>query len=691
MSDASSAITYTSVYTDSEPWRYYGEESAKIGSPGVIVYGYDRLPMQPVAPPSPDYIPYVPELEYPKYLVPFNAEAPLEDQPLPVDASLTAASLGYVADSDLDEDPEEDPKDDHADYLVDGGDGDDEPSDDDDDDDDTGDEDEEPFKDEEDDEEEEKHLTLVDSSIVPIVDLVPPAGDTEAFETDEAWKTVRLEPPMSASMKACIARHDALLTPPLHVPSPPLPVPSPLTTSPTDTGAPLGYRGAGIRMRALLPSTSRRTIIPKKDVSPRNRVYLTTPTPGFEVRESSAAGVARQPRPATESDLRVTELDTIVRQRTNEFEKFLYEVDELRAISGHMLGASGVQIPENNLDNLHSIIKDGTLEIMVPQELSGLVGYYRRFIEGFSKIAKSMTKLTQKKVKFDWGDKQEAGSGDVLMQNEKVIAYASRQLKIHQKNYTTQDLELGEVVFALKIWRHYLYGTKCIVFPDHKSLQHILDHRELIMRQHRWLELLSDYDCEIRYHPGKENVAANALSRKERIKPLRVRALVMTIGLDLPKQILEAQTETRKPKNLEAKDVGGVLVETLRGSENPMKEKLEPSADGTLCLNNRSWLSCYGDLRTLIMHESHKLKYSVHPCSGKMYQDMKKSFWRPNMKADTATYVSKCLTCLRSKLNTKNHLVCWCNLRFLIGNGIISPCISLPSSQGRHVVMIPFG
>ncbi|GKD99755.1 putative reverse transcriptase domain-containing protein [Tanacetum coccineum] len=133
------------------------------------------------------------------------------------------------------------------------------------------------------------------------------------------------------------------------------------------------------------------------------------------------------------------------------------------------------------------------------------------------------------------------GLGAMLMQRENVIAYASRQLKIHEKNYTTHDLELGAVVFALKIWRHYLYGKKCTVFTEHKSLQHILDQKELNMRQHHWLELLSDYDCEIRYHSGKANVVADALSRKEQIKPLRVRALVMTIGLDLPKQILEAQ------------------------------------------------------------------------------------------------------------------------------------------------------
>ncbi|GJX39433.1 putative reverse transcriptase domain-containing protein [Tanacetum coccineum] len=292
-----------------------------------------------------------------------------------------------------------------------------------------------------------------------------------------------------------------------------------------------------------------------------------------------------------------------------------------------------------------------------------------------------MTKLTQKKVKFVWGDKKEAafqllkeklcsapilalpegaknfiiycdashkGLGAVLMQNEKVIAYASRQLKIHEKNYTTHDLELGAVVFALKLWRHYLYGTKCIVYTDHKSIHHILNQKELNMKQRRWLEFLTDYDCEIRYHLAKANVVADALSRKER-EPLQVQALVMTIGLDLPKQILGAQTEARKPKNLKFEDVGGMLIEASRELGKLRKEKLEPRADGMLCLNNRSWLPCYGDLRTLIMHESHKSKYFVHPGSDKMYQEMKESYWWPNMKADIATYVSKCLTCLKVK------------------------------------------
>ncbi|GJV10329.1 reverse transcriptase domain-containing protein [Tanacetum coccineum] len=347
---------------------------------------------------------------------------------------------------------------------------------------------------------------------------------------------------------------------------------------------------------------------------------------------------------------------------------------------GHVIDSEGIHVDPAKIES----IKDWASP-KSPTEIRqflGLAGYYRRFIEGFSKIAKPMTKLTQKKVKFVWGDKQEAafqllkqklcsapilalpegsedfiaycdaskkGLGAVLMQREKVIAYASRQLKIHEKNYTTHDLELGAVVFALKIWRHYLYGTKCTVFTDHKSLQHILNQKELNMRQRRWLELLSDYDCEIRYHPGKANVVADALSRKERDQPLRVRALVMTIGLNLPKQILDAQTEARKPENIKNEDVGGMLVENSKDPEKFRTKKLEPRADGTLCFNGRSWLPCYGDLRTVIMHESHKSKYSIHPGSDKMYQDMKKLYWWPNMKANIATYVSKCLTCAKVK------------------------------------------
>nr|GEW01726.1 hypothetical protein [Tanacetum cinerariifolium] len=222
----------------------------------------------PKHPPSPVEIPYVPESEY---LAPSDDEEPLEDQPLPADASPIAASPNYVADFDLEEDPNEDLEDDQADYLADGGD----------------------------------------------------AGDTKVLEADEpthapglpilihlsqthlrrARKTVRPEPPMSTSMEVCIARHAALPLPPLLVPSLPLPLPSPLSTRLTNTGAPLGYRATRIRMRALLPSIFRKTDIPEADMPPRKWALLTTPTLRFEIEESSAAGAARQPGPI-EFDLR---------------------------------------------------------------------------------------------------------------------------------------------------------------------------------------------------------------------------------------------------------------------------------------------------------------------------------------------------------------------------------------------------
>nr|GEY15750.1 reverse transcriptase domain-containing protein [Tanacetum cinerariifolium] len=224
-----------------------------------------------------------------------------------------------------------------------------------------------------------------------------------------------------------------------------------------------------------------------------------------------------------------------------------------------------------------------------------------------------MTKLTQKKVMFDWGDKQEA---------------AFQLLK--QKLCSAPILALPEGAEG--------FVAYCDVL--HKVLGVVLMQRE---------KNEVDYDCEVRYHPGKANVVANALSRKERIKPLRVRALVMTIGLDLPKQILGAQTEAKNLKILKKEDVGGMLIENSKDPEKFRKEKLEPCTDGTLCLNNRIWLPYYGDLRALIMHESHKSKYSIHPGSNKMYQDLKQLYWWPNMKADIATYVSKCLTCLTVK------------------------------------------
>nr|GEY67999.1 putative reverse transcriptase domain-containing protein [Tanacetum cinerariifolium] len=166
--------------------------------------------------------------------------------------------------------------------------------------------------------------------------------------------------------------------------------------------------------------------------------------------------------------------------------------------------------------------------------------------------------------------------------------------------------------------------------------------KELNMRQRRWLELLADYDCEIRYHPGKANVVADGLSRKRiiksrQVKPLRVRSLILTIHLKLPSQILEAQTEVLKEENVQAENLQG------------MEKAFEIRTDGTRCIKNRSWLPLFGNLRNLIMHESYKSKYSTHPGSDKMYQDLKKLYWWPNMKVIIAEYVGKCLTCSRFK------------------------------------------
>ncbi|GJZ58234.1 putative reverse transcriptase domain-containing protein [Tanacetum coccineum] len=335
---------------------------------------------------------------------------------------------------------------------------------------------------------------------------------------------------------------------------------------------------------------------------------------------------------------------------------------------GHVVNHDGIHVDPSKIEAVKSWKAPTT-----PSEVRsflGLAGYYRRFIENFSKIAKPLTSLTQKNQKYEWGEKQEEafqtlkdnlcnapilslpdgvedfvvycdasnqGLGCVLMQRDKVIAYASRQLKSHEKNYTTHDLELGAVVFALKIWRHYLYGTKSVIYTDHKSLQHIFDQKELNMRQRRWLELFSDYECEIKYHPGKANVVADALSRKERVKPRRVRAMAVTIQSGVKGLILAAQGEAFKDEN--------VIAEGLNGTDQQMEKR----EDGSLHYMDRIWVPLVGGVRTKIMDEAHKTRYSVHPGADKMYYDLRDMYWWPGMKKEISIYVSKCLTCAKVK------------------------------------------
>ncbi|GKB21117.1 putative nucleotidyltransferase, ribonuclease H [Tanacetum coccineum] len=335
---------------------------------------------------------------------------------------------------------------------------------------------------------------------------------------------------------------------------------------------------------------------------------------------------------------------------------------------GHVVNHDGIHVDPSKIEAVKSW-KALTKPSKV-RSFMGLAGYYKRVIENFSKIAKPLTSLTQKNQKYEWGEKQEEafqtlkdnlcnapilslpdgvedfvvycdasnqGLGCVLMQRDKVIAYASRQLKIHEKNYTTHDLELGAVVFALKIWRHYLYGTKSVIYTDHKSLQHIFDQKELNMRQRRWLELFSDYECEIKYHPGKANVVADALSRKERVKPRRVRAMAVTIQSGVKGLILAAQGEAFKDEN--------VIAEGLNGTDQQMEKR----EDGSLYYMDRIWVPLVGGVRTKIMDEAHKTRYSVHPRADKMYYDLRDMYWWPGMKKEIAIYVSKCLTCAKVK------------------------------------------
>jgi len=246
----------------------------------------------------------------------------------------------------------------------------------------------------------------------------------------------------------------------------------------------------------------------------------------------------------------------------------------------------------------------------------------------------------------------------VLMQEKKAVAYASRQLKVHERNYPTHDLELVTIVFALKIWRHYLYGAQFRVFSNHKSLKYLFDQKELNIVQRRWMEFLKDYDFELLYHPGKANVVADALSRKTvhtshlMIKEVELLEKFRDIRLqvELGTESIRCSTRTISSNFLDSIRERQLLDASL----NRVREQLGLDEakdfalgdDGILRFQGRVCIPNDAEVKWLILEEGHKSRLSLHPGMTKMYQDLKESFWWQGMKKDVAQFVSAYLTFL---------------------------------------------
>ena len=316
-------------------------------------------------------------------------------------------------------------------------------------------------------------------------------------------------------------------------------------------------------------------------------------------------------------------------------------------------------------------------------------------MEGFSSIAAPLTRLTRKDVPFVWDDACEeafeelkscltsapvliiptsglgytvycdaslSGLGCVLMQTEKVVAYGSRQLKPHKMNYPTHDLELAAVVFALKLWRCYLYGEKFEVFSDHKSLKYIFTQRDLNLRQRRWVEYLEDYDFELKYHPGKANVVADALSRKScgtlynisvhhwRMVSALCDHNLFVGGLAGKECVYNLVRPYPIPKIVEAQYSDPKLVDIrgrlMNGEEVP-GWTIDPN--GGLRYQNRLAVPCNEKIKEEVLSLAHRSKFSIHPGNNKMYRDLKRQFWWKGIKCDVARFVAKCYTCQQVK------------------------------------------
>ncbi|KAA0032714.1 DNA/RNA polymerases superfamily protein [Cucumis melo var. makuwa] len=360
---------------------------------------------------------------------------------------------------------------------------------------------------------------------------------------------------------------------------------------------------------------------------------------------------------------------------------------------GHVVSAKGVSVDPQKVEAI--VNWERPMSATEVRSFLGLAGCYRRFIEDFSRLALPLTALTRKNVKFEWSDKCEQsfqelkkrlvtapilalpatgknyviycdtsrlGLGCVLMEDGNVIAYASRQLKEHECNYPTHDLELAAVVLALKIWRHYLFGEKCHIFTDHKSLKYIFDQKELNLRQRRWLELIKDYDCTIEYHPGKANVVADAFSRKSRLPKSALCGIRVALLNELRGSKAVVTTEDSGSLLAQFQVRSSLVTEIVkRQSEDSNLQKkfekfkkgleveFELRTDGAIVKQGRLCVPNISELKNAILEEAHSSAYAMHPGSTKMYRTLKKTYWWSGMKQEIAEYVDRCLICQQVK------------------------------------------
>ncbi|VVA31186.1 PREDICTED: retrotransposon, partial [Prunus dulcis] len=399
------------------------------------------------------------------------------------------------------------------------------------------------------------------------------------------------------------------------------------------------------------------------------------------------------------------------------FSKCQFWLDRVNFL-GHVISADGVYVDPQKVEAV--VNWPQPTSVTEVRSFLGLAGYYRRFVEGFSTIAAPLTRLTRKGVKFEWSDECEKsfnelktrlttapvlalpddsgnfvicsdasqqGLGCVLRQHGRVIAYAPRQLKKHELNYPVHDLELAAVVFALKIWRHYLYGATCQIFTDHKSLKYLFTQKELNLRQRRWLELIKDYDCTIEHHPGRANVVADALSRKSsgsvaylqgRYVPLMVELRKLRVELGVDEQGVLLATLQVRPVLVEriiAAQAEDPLICTLRAKvESGIRTDCSVRNDGALMVGNRLYVPHDEALKMEILEEAHSSAFAMHPGSTKMYHTLREHYWWPFMKKEIAEYVRKCLICQQVKAERQKP------------SGLLQP-LPIPEWKWEHLKM----